>query len=142
MIMDLIQILKEQHQVILGIFSDIDATSDLENEKTLFKKLMPIAVAHLEKEDTQLYPALKNSSEDDIRQMVEVFSVTMSGYAKELSGIADEIIASQGVLSTEIFGRYEKIRDKIKNRITIEEVTLFPAYEDLMRSQSAAEKAV
>lgn len=133
--MDLIQVLKAEHQIILGIFADVDATSGLEDKKVLFRKLMPIAVTHLNKEDTQLYPAFQRSPDAELRKMAEVFSSTMGGYAKELSEVVNEILTSHTGLSPALVTHYEGIRDRIKDRITIEETVLFPAYEELLVTQ-------
>lgn len=129
--MELIKTLVEEHETINEIFDAIDAAGDLENKKILIQKLLSVAGDHFKKEDEQLYPVLQASPDIEVREMASIFSLTMGGYAKEFIAVTDEIIASNGEMSAVLAINYEKIRDKIKDRVVIEEVTIFPAYENL-----------
>lgn len=129
--MDLIKTLVGEHKTINEIFDAIDAATDLENKKILIQKLLSVAGDHFKKEDEQLYPVLQASPDIEVREMANIFSLTMGGYAKEFHIIADEIMKSSGEMSAVLTINYEKIRDKIKDRVVIEEVTIFPAFEDL-----------
>lgn len=129
--MELIKTLVEEHKTINEIFDAIDAAGNLENKKILIQKLLSVAGEHFKKEDEQLYPVLQASPDIEVREMASIFSLTMGGYAKEFIAVTDEIIASNGEMSAVLAINYEKIRDKIKDRVVIEEVTIFPAYENL-----------
>ena len=129
--MELIKTLTEEHKIIGEIFDAIDNASDQENRKILIQKLLTVAGDHFKKEDEQLYPVLLKSPDEEVRSMADIFSLTMGGYAKEFGVIAEEIMATDSVLSAELVIRYEKIRDRIKDRVVIEEVTIFPAFENL-----------
>lgn len=129
--MELIKTLVSEHETINEIFDAIDATGDLENKKILIQKLLSVAGEHFKKEDEQLYPVLQASPDIEVREMASIFSLTMGGYAKEFIAVTDEILASSGEMSAVLAINYEKIRDKIKDRVVIEEVTIFPAYENL-----------
>lgn len=129
--MDLIKTLVSEHETINEIFDAIDAASDLENKKILIQKLLSVAGDHFKKEDEQLYPVLQASPDIEVREMASIFSLTMGGYAKEFIAVTDEIMASNEEISATLATNYEKIRDKIKDRVVIEEVTIFPAYENL-----------
>lgn len=127
---EFIQILEEEHDFIRGIFNEIDATDGLENKKILLQKLQSVLMPHLKKEDEKLYPALKESPDDDVRRMASIFSATMKGYSENFDMFLKEVLAmTDGEMSVDLTEKYHSIRDRIKDRITIEEVTIFPAYE-------------
>lgn len=127
---DFIQTLEQEHSVIREIFDAIDASSDLENQKKLTQDLLEVLTPHLRKEDDQLYPTLVKSPDEEVRQMANIFHLTMEAYAENFAAVAKVIMELEGnAIPKEVLTDYEKIRDKIKDRITIEEVTIFPAYE-------------
>lgn len=127
---DFIQTLEQEHSVIREIFDAIDASSDLENQKKLTQDLLEVLTPHLRKEDDQLYPTLVKSPDEEVRQMANIFHLTMEAYAENFASVAKVIMELEGnAIPKEVLTDYEKIRDKIKDRITIEEVTIFPAYE-------------
>lgn len=126
---DFIRILREEHVAIRNIFDEIDAASDLENKKILIQKLQEVLKPHLKKEDEELYPTLEKSSDEEVRRMAKIFALTMQEYAVNFSVIINKVLASTGEMPADLATSYEKIRDRVKDRITIEEVTIFPAYE-------------
>ena len=127
---DFIKTLEGEHQVIRDIFDQMDATNDLENKKNLIQKLQAVLEPHLRKEDTELYPALIKSSDEEVRRMANIFHLTMEAYAENFALVAGKILSIESRdVPSDIVVDYENIRDKIKDRITIEEVTIFPAYE-------------
>lgn len=129
---DFIMILKEEHVAIADIFNEIDAASTLENKKVLIRKLLVVLGPHLKKEDEELYPTLEKSTDDEVRRMAKIFAVTMHEYAENFTNVVNKILsATEEDMSPELIVQYEKIRDRVKDRITIEEVTIFPAYEKI-----------
>lgn len=127
---NLVSILKEEHLIIRGIFDEIDTASDLENKKIFIRKLQSVLAPHLKKEDSELYPTLERSPDEEVRRMANVFSSTMGVYAGDFAIVASKMLSiSSGGASQDLLADYENIRDRIKDRITIEEVTIFPAYE-------------
>ena len=131
---DFIKTLVSEHHEIREIFDTIDATSDLSIKKDFIQKLQAILAPHLRKEDTKLYPALIGSSDQDVRRMANIFHLTMKSYAENFTIIAGKIFSIEvGEIPMNIVSDYENIRDKMKDRITIEEVTIFPAYERLIK---------
>lgn len=127
---DFIKTLVSEHHEICEIFDEIDAASDIADKKNLIQRLQAILAPHLRKEDTELYPALIGSQDQEVRRMANIFHLTMEAYAKDFAIVANKIFSIEsGEFPVDITLDYENIRDKMKDRITIEEITIFPAYE-------------
>jgi len=126
--MNLIETLKIEHQQILALFDQIDKTPDLIKEKDLVKNLVDITTQHLNKEDTLLYPAISQSKNEETKQTGLVFSSTMPDYVSGFTKVVTDILNTDKI-TPELLSQYQKIRDKIKNRITVEETILFPSFE-------------
>ena len=130
---DFIKTLVSEHHEISGLFDTIDETSNLSARKDLIQKLQVILAPHLRKEDTELYPVLIGSTDQEVRRMANIFHLTMESYAENFALVASKIFSIEGgEIPMDILSDYENIRDKIMDRITIEEVTIFPAYERLI----------
>ncbi|KKU82188.1 MAG: hypothetical protein UY07_C0002G0045 [Parcubacteria group bacterium GW2011_GWA1_47_8] len=130
MVTDFIKTLEREHNVIRDIFDAIDTTNNLENRKNLIQKLQEVLVPHLEREDTKLYPTLIKSSDEEVRRMANLFHLTMKSYAENFALVINRILAINGEdVPSDIALDYNRIRDRIKDRMAIEEVTIFPAYE-------------
>lgn len=124
-----IRILREEHIAIRNLFNEIDAIDDFENKKILIKDLQEVLTPHLKKEDEELYPVLEKSADEEVRRMAKIFAFTMQEYARNFDDVINKMLAVSGELPLELLASYEKIRTRIKDRIIIEEVTIFPAYE-------------
>lgn len=124
-----IRILKEEHITIRNLFNEIDAIDNFENKKIHIKKLQEVLTPHLKKEDEELYPMLEKSADEEVRRMAKIFAFTMQEYARNFDDVINKVLASTGELPLELMANYVKIHDRIKDRIVIEEVTIFPAYE-------------
>lgn len=124
--MNLIETLKSEHVQILAIFDQIDQTNELLPLKELVNQL--ITTQHLQKEDTLLYPTLAQSQNEETKKVGSVFSSTMPDYVANFTKIVTTIINTD-TITLEILSQYHEIRDKIKNRITIEETILFPSLD-------------
>ncbi|MFZ2303849.1 MAG: hemerythrin domain-containing protein [Minisyncoccia bacterium] len=127
---DFIKTLVSEHQEIREIFDAVDATSSLVDKKNLIHKLQTILAPHLKKEDTELYPTLILSPDLEVRRMANIFHLTIGTYAESFVTVANKISSIQGGdIPADVVSDYENIRDRMKDRISIEEVTIFPAYE-------------
>lgn len=129
--MDFIKILREEHKEINEIFDLIDMESNLENKKNLIRKLQSIIGPHFKKENEELYPALEKSSDEEMRKMSKIFYSTMKEYAEDFTIVLEKILALTEDMPLDIDEEYKKIKVRIKDRIIIEEVTIFPAYEKI-----------
>lgn len=126
--MDIIKDLKEEHERILVMLDDIDKAQNLEEKKEEVRELRAFVAGHLKKEDEQIYPALRDSGDDEKIKLGYLFSDIMKGYTTEFLNVADDILSAEEELEEDVIRSYEKIRDKIKDRVTIEETILFPAF--------------
>lgn len=126
---NLIKILKEEHQMISDILDEIEIASDLENKKILIKKILNILMSHLKREDEELYPALEKSKDEEVVKMAKIFSETMKGYAEDFFVVTEKILSLTGDIPLDIDLESKKIYERLKDRVIIEEVTIFPAYE-------------
>lgn len=126
--MNIIETLKNEHLKIIALFDQIDKTTDLNIIKELVKQLASVTTDHLKKEDTLLYPALSESKNIETKQTGLAFSSTMPDYVTDFTKVVTNILNIQ-TINPEILTQYQKIRDKIKNRITSEETILFPSFE-------------
>lgn len=121
--------LKEEHKKIVSFFNKIDTANSLEEKKSLVSDLKKLIGEHLRKEDTIIYPVLLRSDDKEVLALGQSFLNSMVGYSEILIGIVDRIMESSDHLYIETVKDYENIRDRIKDRMFVEEVALFPAYE-------------
>ncbi|MFA7300759.1 MAG: hemerythrin domain-containing protein [Candidatus Shapirobacteria bacterium] len=125
--MDLIDSLKSEHQQILSLFDQIDQTTDINVIHQLVKQLEIITSKHLQEEDDSLYPSFAQSKSQETKQIGTVFSNTMPEYVADFTKVTATILNTD-TITPEILSQYQKIRDKIKNRIIVEENILFPSF--------------
>jgi len=129
--MNLIETLKDEHKKILELFDEVDSVDAVKEKKILVEKLKKLAIKHLTTEGKEIYPKIKEAKEKDIRDLGELFSELMNKYSTEFLNIIKKIEESHNEIEKEIIEKYSRIKDRIKDRIVLEETTLFPAYEKL-----------
>lgn len=83
----------------------------------------------MRKEDRLIYPILLRSDDKEVRALGNGFLNSMVNYSEIFIGVVDNIMKSSGPMGIEAVKDYENIRDRIKDRIFVEEMALFPAYE-------------
>jgi hemerythrin-like domain-containing protein len=132
---DIVYDLKEEHRDILDLFTRIDRAENPEEKKGLLSELKALLVEHLHKEDTIIYPTLLQSSDEEIVALGKSFLNVMTGYTRVFLDIADRMIGDVDGMSASSWEEYEAIRDKIKDRVFVEEVALFPVYEKTLSAQ-------
>jgi DUF438 domain-containing protein len=121
--------LKEEHKEIISFFNKIDIANTLEEKKKLVQDLKQLLSEHMRKEDTLIYPILLQSDDKEVRALGNGFLNSMVNYSEIFLGVVDSVMKSSGPMGLEAMKDYENIRDRIKDRIFVEEVALFPAYE-------------
>jgi hemerythrin-like domain-containing protein len=124
--------LRDEHEKIRSYFNEIDIVQDHEKRKQLVQELKELVVMHVGKEDAFLYPALQRSGNEEIVNLGNTFLNSMVGYSAVFMEVTERILQCDGEFGPELRVDYEKMRDKIKNRIFVEEVALFPAYEKVV----------
>ena len=113
---------------IIEFFNAIEKSEKFNIKKELVRELTTLVSIHLEKEDTRLYPVLAESQIEEIYKLGRIFSMVMKNNSKDFMIFVETFLKSTGP-NTEFENAYKNISEKIRNRITIEETILFPAYE-------------
>jgi iron-sulfur cluster repair protein YtfE (RIC family) len=126
---NLIEELKNEHKIILKILDEVKTfgiSSASGQEKLLSAK--DLLIAHMKKEDEQYYPALKRAAENnkDFRIMLDYFVSDMEDVSKKAMSLFDKY--SQGGDETDFAGDVKLLYLTLKDRIRIEEKTLFEKF--------------
>jgi len=129
----LITELKEEHKNIEKVFTELQ-----KNGATTTKGLKLIIASkqmifeHLEKENEQLYPFLRERAKID-----PMLKKTLETFAKDMEGIAEAIQRFYKKYSLSIENHDEFLKDMIKTKMALkqrimnEEIILYKAYEQL-----------
>ena len=126
---DLITGLVQDHNTLKALLSEVYSYIVSEKKKIEFvKKLKVIVVAHIEKEDKELYPFLNKKAETD-----ENLKLKLTTFAKDWEVISE--------FATNYFGKYcegnfdnqfttdtAKLLSTLRQRMIKEEVSLFSEY--------------
>lgn len=123
--------LKKEHQEIISMLNGVDVASSKETREKQIIDLRAFVVKHLEKEDAFVYPKLTLSHNKILIDLGEEFFHSMQEYSHLFISVTDRILKSDVVLDARLVTDYEDMKNKIKERIFIEEKVLFPAYESL-----------
>ncbi|MDO8443056.1 MAG: hemerythrin domain-containing protein [bacterium] len=123
-----IEELKNDHKIIIEFFDNIDKSEKFDAQKELVRKLTDVLTIHLKKEDEYLYPALAKSKNEEIARLGDIFSSAMKNIAKDYIVFVEQFLKNSEP-SAELADAYKKMSKKVRNRVTIEEVVLYPAYE-------------
>jgi iron-sulfur cluster repair protein YtfE (RIC family) len=126
---NIISELKEEHKEIISFFNRVDIANSLEEKKKLVQDLKLLLGEHMYKEDTLIYPVLLKSDDEEVRALGNGFLSSMVNYSEIFIGVVEGVMTSSEPIGLTVVKDYENIRDRIKDRIFVEEVALFPAYE-------------
>jgi len=129
----LINELEQDHQEILSILEDLQKAGIFSEES--FKLLLlskKKLLAHLDKEDKYLYPALKEKAKTDLS-----LRITLDTFGKDMAEITKFVFGFYEKYESEKIKRSEFMKDistfifSFRSRIVKEEVALYKSYEDL-----------
>ncbi|MGZ3789184.1 MAG: hemerythrin domain-containing protein [Bacteriovorax sp.] len=128
----LIDDLKKDHVALVQLLEEIKAAGPTSPEGK--KKLVQAKnglLAHLKKEDNELYPVLKKAAEKDakLKSTLEIFASDMAG----ISGFAMEFFTTyaDGGEGIKFAGDWGKLYATLAGRIRKEESTLYAEYNKL-----------
>ncbi len=126
--MPLVETLKNEHKVLKALLREIQISGiATEATQSNLKKSKTILLAHLKKEDEQLYPALKKL--EDGKQIANAFQ-------EEMKAISNAVLEFYGKYEGDVGNPMTFAKDfgsfvgALNNRIIKEEVTLYPKYEE------------
>ena len=135
--MDLIAQLKQEHiqighslEAIKGGVSE--GKSGDKDLLTELKELKEVLVAHLQLEDSLLYPKLNTSSNEEAKELGTKFSAEMNDISKvALKFFSNYLDMEVNDLkkSAEFRKDLDNVIDALTKRVKAEETILFPAYE-------------
>ncbi len=129
---NLVDELKKEHTIIVDALNQVKKlgfTSE-EGQKTLFAAKNGL-LAHLKKEDDQLYPVLHKAAEnnDALQQTLNIFAKDMEGISKAALEFFDKY--STGGAGLEFAKDFGKLIAVLANRIGKEEQTLYKKFDAL-----------
>lgn len=135
--MDALQILREDHEKLKGLFERIEEAEDDADRRSIFEELRDEILAHSFVEETVFYPAfspfesfaeLLEDSIDDHHEMKELL--------EEMEDIVPvDVLAGQDAESGEFLDQLEDLRDLVEEHIETEELELFPRVADVLNSE-------
>ncbi|MFC1467182.1 hemerythrin domain-containing protein [Verrucomicrobiota bacterium] len=126
---ELIENLKLDHAELSELFRDIailGVTSEEGQKKLLDAKAA--LLAHLKKEDDELYPVLWEMAKerDDLKHTLDLFADDMSNVTKTISAFFEKHVG--GEHGTDFKEEFIEVYLILTKRINFEESTLFPEY--------------
>ncbi len=128
----LIEELKKEHLKILASLNEANEIGILSREVQA-KLLSATAglLAHLKKEDEQLYPVLRKEAENNeaLKNTLDLFAMDMENVTKAAQEFFDKY--SEGVLDKKFVGEFETLFVALGTRIKNEEDVLYEEYEKL-----------
>jgi iron-sulfur cluster repair protein YtfE (RIC family) len=130
----LIEELKKDHSEIFAALNEVKKLGVLSREGQA--KLLSIKnnlLAHLKKEDEQLYPALKKEAErnNNLKNALDLFAIDMENVSRVVQEFFDKY--SKGVLGEEFQKEFESLLVALGKRIRNEEDVLYDEYEYMNR---------
>jgi len=124
--MSLIETLKHDHKEIFRLLDESRAlgVSTEEGRKKL-RLVRGMVLAHLQREDTMLYPALH--SHEQTRELGETYAAEMRAISGEVLQFFDSL--EKGVSGLDFARQMGRVISHLRQRMTREEVRLYPAYQ-------------
>jgi hypothetical protein len=132
---DLIEELKEEHKILLDILNQVKAlgiSSKSGQEKLLSAK--DLLISHINKEDERYYPAFTRAAANnkELKIMLDYFVKDMEVVSKHAMDLFSKY--SRGGDEAEFAGDLKLLYMTLKDRIRIEEETLFKKFNQISES--------
>ncbi len=128
----LIEEFEEEHRQIIDrlLESKRLGVHSMEGRNTLCR-MQELLLTHLEKEDKNLYPALREHRErnPELRKMLDLFEEELTGITAFCSEFFEKYVTGGGGI--DFFRDCDKLYKALENRIQKEEDLLFPYYRAL-----------
>jgi iron-sulfur cluster repair protein YtfE (RIC family) len=128
----LIEELKKDHSKIVATLKEVRELGLLSREgQTKLMSAKASLLAHLKKEDEQLYPALRKEAEHNnrLKGTLDLFAMDM----ENVSRVVQELFGkySEGVVDEEFTKEFESFFTALNKRIRNEEDALYEEYEKM-----------
>ncbi len=130
----LIEELKKEHSEIAATLKEVKKLGIRSKEGQA--KLMSVKaslLAHLEKEDEQLYPALRKEAKhnENLKNALDLFAIDMDNVSRVVQEFFDKY--SEGVLTNEFPKECEDLFAALDSRIRNEEDVLYEEYDMMIQ---------
>jgi len=125
--MSLITTLKRDHEEIFRLLDESRALGITTDEgRRKLKQVRAVVVAHLKREDQKLYPEMQKH--DATRALGDMYAQEMRAISAEILGFFDALEKGSGGL--EFARTIGRVIAHLRQRMTREEVRLYPAFEE------------
>jgi iron-sulfur cluster repair protein YtfE (RIC family) len=134
----LVKELKGDHQQLVAVLTEIRAKGIVSQEAVaLLMKAKGALLAHLKKEDTFLYPELRNAAKNDRN-----LNSTLEIFAKDMDKITQTVMAfftkyEKGGEGIEFAKEIGNLMSVLANRIQREENALYPEFDKIQAKKAA-----
>jgi hemerythrin-like domain-containing protein len=130
----LIEEFKSEHAKIIVMLTEVKKLGLLSKEGQA--RLMSIKehlLAHIKKEDEELYPVLRKEAEDNekLKNTLDLFAMDMEKVSSVVQKLFDKY--SEGVFDEEFPAEFERLSAALSARIRNEEDALYEEYEEINR---------
>ncbi|HET7267184.1 MAG TPA: hemerythrin domain-containing protein [Oleiagrimonas sp.] len=124
--MMLTQQLLGQHQALRAALDEVRRLGPgTEQGQERLRQMRQLLIAHLHKEDAELYPELLRHP--DTASLADRYAADMQGLARDILAFFDDF--SSGGDAMEFARRYGRMRAQLIQRLTREELRLYPAWD-------------
>ena len=129
--------LRNEHRIMLDLLDQVrqlGISSRTGQER--FLSIRVLLLAHMKKEDETFYPALKRAAEQNetLRLALDYFAKDMENVSRRALQVFDKY--TRGGSETEFTGDLKLLYMTLKDRIHIEEETLFTKYGGVFRQDA------
>lgn len=128
---NIIQELVEEHNALKELLSSVyNYISSKEKKIEFVKKLADIVVAHIEKEDKELYSFLRKEAEKDtnLKTKLELFAKDWEGISEFTNYYIGKY--SEGQFTSEFAADTAKLLSTLRQRMMKEEISLYSEYNN------------
>jgi hemerythrin superfamily protein len=117
--MNALEMLKQDHQKVKGLFQEASQADDQNKQKELFKKIDTELGIHANIEETIFYPALEGH--DELRDMVAV----ARGEHEEVKALLEDLDGI-GTETDEFESQLQSLMESVEHHVEEEEQKMFP----------------
>lgn len=122
--MTLTRQLLDQHSALRKMLDEVrQLGAGTEQGQKRLREMRQLLIAHLQKEDAELYSELRQHAETV--ELADRYADDMKGLARDVLAFFDDF--SSGGDPMEFARRYGRMRAQLSQRLTREEVRLYPA---------------
>jgi hemerythrin superfamily protein len=122
--MNALEILKQDHQMVKGLFQEVAQANDRNKQKELFNKIDTELEIHAHIEETIFYPALEQH--DELKDMV---AEALEEH-QEVKALLEDI-EGIGAESDEFESQLHGLMESVKEHVTEEEEEMFPKIREI-----------